>query len=259
LAEPLAPLAGVTVIVTRAKTQASVLTEKLVALGANALGVATIEIVAPVDAGAALTQALRSSGVYSQIVVASPNGARALAASVAAIEDLDVATLPPVACVGPSTAAKLADSPLKVNVVPDRAVAEGLVEAMSEPHFGQDRLLLVQAEVARDVLEVGLEAKGWAVDRVTAYRTVDAEVTDADRKRAASGDVITFTSSSTAERFVRLVGIDSIPPVVASIGPITSATARELGVIVDLEADPHTIDGLVAAITTWASRRDLQQ
>lgn len=240
---------------TRAKTQASVLTEKLAALGANAVGVATIEIVVPADGGAALTQALRSSDAYSQIVVASPNGARALAASVAAIEDLDVTTLPPVACVGPSTAAKLADSPLEVNVVPDRAVAEGLVEAMSAPEPGHDRVLLVQAEVARDVLEVGLDAMGWSVDRVTAYRTVDAEVTDADRELASSGDVITFTSSSTVERFVRLIGTDSIPPVVASIGPITSATARELGLVVDLEADPHTIDGLVAAVMTWASAR----
>jgi uroporphyrinogen III methyltransferase/synthase len=245
----------VTVVVTRAKTQASELTEKLAALGANAVGVAVIEIAAPVDGGVALTEALRSSGGYSQIVVASPNGAGALAASVAAIENLDVEMFPPVACVGPSTAAKLADSPLKVNFVPDRAVAEGLVDVMPEPVPGHDRLLLVQAEVARDVLEVGLGAKGWTVDRVTAYRTVDADVTDADRALAGSGDVITFTSSSTVERFVRLVGTDSLPPLVVSIGPVTSQTAHELGVVVDLEADPHTTDGLVAVLTTWASTR----
>lgn len=247
------PLAGVTIVVTRAKMQASVLTDKFTALGANALGVATIEIVPPADAGEALRSALASAG-YDQVVVASPNGARALAAAVAE-PGLHVDSLPPVACVGPSTAAKLAGSPLRVNIVPDRAVAEGLVDAMPAPVIGADRLLLVQAEVARDVLQVGLAGKGWSVDRVIAYRTVDAEITQADRELARSGDIITFTSSSTVERFVRLVGVDSLPPVVATIGPITSATARELGLHVDVEADPHTIEGLVTAVTAWAAGR----
>lgn len=241
-------------MVTRAISQASVLTEKLSALGANAIGVATIEIVPPDDDGVALHAALSSglsSGGYDQIVVASPNGAKALAAAVGAIDGLDVGSLPPVACVGPSTAAKLVGSGLAVNIVPDRAIAEGLVAAMSNPVVAHNRLLLVQAEVARDVLEAGLTAQGWDVDRVTAYRTIDAPVTDADRAIAATGDIITFTSSSTVERFVRLVGSEAMPPVIASIGPITSATARDLGLSVDVEADPHTIDGLVAALVKW--------
>lgn len=245
------PLQGVRVVVTRAKTQASVLTDKLLALGADAVGVATIEVVPPVDGGAALRSALASSS-YDQIVVASPNGARTLAAMASEVAELGEARFAPVATVGPSTAAKLTDSLLTVNLVPDRAVAEGLVDAMPSPSPGADRLLLAQAEVARDVLEVGLAAKGWNVDRVTTYRTIDAEVTDEDRRLAASGDVITFTSSSTAERFVRLVGLDMLPPVVASIGPITSATARDLGIEVTIEANPHTIDGLVAAIVAAA-------
>ena len=249
------PLAGVTVVVTRAKTQASVLADKLAALGATALGVATIEIVPPVDGGAALIAGLTSAEPYDQLVVASPNGAKRLAAAVQGLveQGLEAELLPPVACVGPSTASKLDGSPLRVNLIPDRAVAEGLVDAMPPPAAGKDRLLLTQAEVARDVLEVGLQAKGWRVDRVTAYRTIDAEVTDADRGTASRGDIITFTSSSTVERFVRLVGTESMPSVVASIGPITSATARSLGVRVDVEADPHTIDGLVAAVVTWRS------
>ena len=251
MADQAGVLDGLTVVVTRAKTQASVLTEKLVALGADAVGVATIEIVPPADGGEALGAALANGASYDQLVVASPNGARSLAIAVEAAASelgLDPATLPPVACVGPSTADKLADSPLTVNLVPDRAVAEGLVDAVPMPPAEANRLLLVQAEVARDVLEVGLAAKGWKVDRVVAYRTVDAEVSDTDRELARSGDIITFTSSSTVERFVRLVGTDALPPVVASIGPITSATARDLGLRGDIEADPHTIDGLVAAI-----------
>ena len=236
------PLDGLTVVVTRAKTQASVLTDKLVALGAHTVGVATIEIVAPADGGASLNAALVSCS-YDQLVVGSPNGAKALAAAVAGLIDtgeLDATALPPVACVGPSTAAKLADSPLIVNVVPGRAVAEGLLDAMSTPQPGSDRLLLVQAEVARDALEVGLAGNGWRVDRVVAYRTIDAQV-------------ITFTSSSTVERFVRLIGIEALPPTVASIGPITSDTARGLDVTVDIEADLHTIDGLIEAIVAWAT------
>ena len=101
----------------------------------------------------------------------------------------------------------------------------------------------------------GLADKGWLVDRVTAYRTVDAAVNDDDRALARSGDVITFTSSSSVERFVRLVGRDALPKVVASIGPITSATAQDLGVHVDIEADPHTIDGLIAALVDWQATR----
>ena len=252
-----APLAGVTIVVTRAKAQASVLTEKLLALGASTVGIATIEIVLPVDGGVALTTAL-ASGNYDQIVVASPNGAKAL---VIAVEGLtarmgcDAVSLPPVACVGPSTAAKLDGSALRVNIVPARAVAEGLVEAMPEAVSGRDRLLLVQAEVARGVLEVGLGEKGWNVDRVVAYRTIDAQVTEDDRALARTGDIITFASSSAVERFVRLVGPELVPPVVASIGPITSATATELGLNVMIEAEPHTVDGLVAALVTWATSR----
>ena len=249
------PLDGLTVVVTRAKTQASVLTDKRVALGAHTVGVATIEIVAPADGGASLNAALVSCS-YDQLVVGSPNGAKALAAAVAGLIDtgeLDATALPPVACVGPSTAAKLADSPLIVNVVPGRAVAEGLLDAMSTPQPGSDRLLLVQAEVARDALEVGLAGNGWRVDRVVAYRTIDAQVTSADQALARSGDLITFTSSSTVERFVRLIGIEALPPTVASIGPITSDTARGLDVTVDIEADLHTIDGLIEAIVAWAT------
>ena len=218
------PLDGLRVVVTRAKAQSSLLNNKLTALGATPIGVATIEIVAPPDGGAALSDALAFPGRYAQIVVSSPNGARSLSAAVAAIRGGDPRTLPPVACVGPSTAAQFADGPLTVNVVPDQAVAEGLVEAMPSPGPQNNRLLLVQAEVSRDVLETGLAAKGWNVDRVTAYRTVDAKVSERDRQRARGADVVTFTSSSTVERFLRLVGGDVVPPVVASIGPITTAT-----------------------------------
>jgi uroporphyrinogen-III synthase len=147
-------------------------------------------------------------------------------------------------------------SALDVDVVPGRNVAEGLVDALGPPAKGADRLLLVQAEVARDTLERGLTAAGWVVERVVAYRTVDAAIDDDARRRLGDADVILFTSSSTVERFVRLVGLDALPPTVASIGPITSSTAGDLGVHVDVEADPHTIAGLVDALAAWAGERN---
>ncbi len=255
MADSTRPLAGLTIVVTRATAQSSVLNEMLIARGATPVGVATIEIVPPADGGAALRLALAAASCYAQIAVTSPNGARVLAATAHSIEALDLGEMPPVACVGPSTAAQLADGPLAVNIVPDQAVAEGLVEAIPAPERGNNRLLLVQAEVARDVLEQGLVAKGWDVERVIAYRTVDALVSEQERVLAAAADVVTFTSSSTVERFLRLVGADAVAPVVASIGPITSATARDFGLHVDVEADPHTIDGLVDALVMWASSR----
>lgn len=246
------PLSGLTVVVTRPKAQASSLTARLQELGATVVEIATIAIVEPLDGGGGLDDAMAHIGDFAQVVVASPNGARVL---VGAAETCRADRLPPVACVGPSTAAALDGSPWRVNIVPDRTLAEGLLEAMTPPDPTEARLLLVQAEVAPPTLETGLAAMGWQVERVVGYRTVDAPIKEADRAAASRGDVVTFTSSSTVERFVRLVGADALAPVVASIGPITSATARRLGVEVSIEADPHTLDGLIAALVDWAGQR----
>lgn len=241
------PLDGVRIVVTRAKDQASSLVDQLESLGADCVAIATIAIVDPTDGGEARDHAVQGLASYDQLVVTSPNGARVLAASAQS-----QTAIPPVACVGPSTAGVLTDAGLNVNIVPDRAVAEGLLAVMPTPPDDNKRLLLFQAEVARDVLGDGLSKLGWNVDRVAAYRTVDAEISADDATAAASADVITFTSSSTVERFIRLVGADFLPPIVASIGPITSATAVEQGLIVDIEAEQHTILGLVEALVAWA-------
>jgi uroporphyrinogen-III synthase len=130
-------------------------------------------------------------------------------------------------------------------------VAESLLDAMTgEADAG--RVLLARAEVARDVLPDGLRARGWAVDVVDAYRTVSAAVTDEQRAAIASADVITFTSSSTVDRFVEAVGADAVPSVVACIGPVTAETARGHGLTVDVEAGVHTVGGLVDALVAWA-------
>ena len=135
--------------------------------------------------------------------------------------------------------------------MPERFVAEGLLDELPG---GPGRVLLARAEVARDVLPDGLAARGWAVDVVDVYRTVPASVTPTELERVRHADAITFTSSSTVEHFVALAGADAVPPVVACIGPVTAATARRLGLHVDVEATEHTIDGLVAALVAhWST------
>jgi uroporphyrinogen-III synthase len=134
-------------------------------------------------------------------------------------------------------------------------VAEALLDALPPPPAGGGRILIARAEVARDVLPEGLANRGWQVDVVPAYRTVAAAVSDRQRATVASADVVTFTSSSTVERYLDALGEATVPPVVACIGPITAATARARGLTVDVEAEVHTIDGLVAALVAWAAER----
>ena len=157
-----------------------------------------------------------------------------------------------VAAIGPGTAAVLADGGLRADLLPGQFVAESLSDAFPAPPPTGGRVLLARAEVARDVVPDGLRAAGWTVDVVDAYRTVAAEPSDHHRAALATADVITFTSSSTVTRFLEAFGQDAVPPVVACIGPVTADAARACGLTVDVEADAHTVDGLVAALITWA-------
>ena len=124
-------------------------------------------------------------------------------------------------------------------------MAESLVEAFSD---GPGRVLLPQAAGARPVLADGLAARGWDVEVVEAYRTVAATPTAEALTRAASADAITFTSASTVHGYLDVAPPGSSPPVVVTIGPVTSAAARAAGLDVTIEAAPHTVDGVVAAL-----------
>jgi uroporphyrinogen III methyltransferase/synthase len=117
-------------------------------------------------------------------------------------------------------------------------------------------VLVARAAVARDVLPDGLRARGWQVDVVEAYRTEQVAVDDERAAAVAGADIVTFTSSSTVTNFLTAMGGRPVPPVVAAIGPVTAATAREHGLTVDVEAGVHTIDGLVEALVGWAGRDD---
>ncbi len=103
------------------------------------------------------------------------------------------------------------------------------------------------------MLPDGLTAKGWSVEVAEAYRTVPAEPSPEQLARIAGADIVTFTSSSTVERFLELAGHDAVPPVVACIGPVTAETARRHGLTVSVEATTHTIDGLVDALVAHFS------
>jgi uroporphyrinogen-III synthase len=180
-------------------------------------------------------------------VVTSPNGAQRL---LDAVPDARAFGSAKVAAIGPGTAAALAAGRIVADLVPEQFVAEGLLDALPD---GPGRVLLARAAVARDVLPDGLRARGWEVDVVEAYRTVPAAVTDEQRAAVRGADLITFTSSSTVDHSLAAFGADGLPPVVACIGPITAATARDAGLAVDVEASVHTVEGLVAAVLDWAA------
>ena len=155
-----------------------------------------------------------------------------------------------IAAIGPGTAAALGRYGVAPDLVPERFVAEALLDAFPAPFSPGDRVLLARAEQARDVLPDGLQAKGHRVDVLAVYRTVTAEPEPAELERVRAGDfdAVTFTSSSTVERFCGLVGPVAGAHKIVSIGPITTASATAAGLHVDVEADPHDIDGLVAAV-----------
>jgi uroporphyrinogen III methyltransferase/synthase len=160
-----------------------------------------------------------------------------------------------VAAIGPGTARALAVRGIRADVVPQRAVAESLVEALADVEVAGRRVLLARAGEARDVLPDALRERGAQIDVVALYDTV-AEPLDAEQLAGlATADYVTFTSSSTVTFLLDALADRDFPAGarVVSIGPITSATASEKGLEVAVEAGEHDIDGLVAALLEDAS------
>lgn len=250
-----APLAGRTVVVTRAGHQADEFAALLRGAGATALVVPVIAIAPPGDHGLALRQAVGAlgAGAYRWVIVSSPNAATRLADAVHGPDDLGGAR---VCAMGPGTAQVLASSGLPVDLVPDQFVAESLVDVFDRPDGGDPapRVLVPRAAVARDTLVDGLAAKGWQVDVVEAYQTVPAVVGPHDIESVAGADAVTFTSSSTVDRFADAVGVSRAPAVVACIGPITAATAHDRGFAGVVVAEPHTLDGLLDVLVDSLAR-----
>jgi uroporphyrinogen III methyltransferase/synthase len=242
------PLAGTTVAVTRARAQSSGLAARLRGLGADAVEAPAIRIV-PIDGPAPAVE------TYDLICVTSPNGVRMLFDRLtAAGRDARSLAGARVAAIGPGTAAALSERGIIADIVPERFVAEGLVEALADVPVS--RVLVARAAEARDVLPDALRERGAQVDVVALYETVAEPFDDEQRAAVARADYVTFTSSSTVTYFfASLDGAElSRRTRLASIGPVTSDALRERGLEPDVEATRHDIDGLVQALVDDAAR-----
>jgi len=246
------PLLGKRIVVTRTRKQASVLSNKLRALGAHVIELPTIRTEPPSDLRE-FAELVQEAHMYDWVVFTSANGVDAFFDVFFKLYD-DAREIggARVAAIGPATAQRVKDFHLHVDLQPEEFVAEAVVKEFKKQESIENlRLLLVRAEKARDVLPKELSGAGAIVDEAFAYRTVleTRDTSGARRQLAQEGaDLITFTSSSTVENFLAL-GLPWPKGMrIASIGPVTSKTARDQGLKVDVEARRHDIDGLVQAI-----------
>ncbi len=247
---PPRPLTGRTVAVTRARAQASELARRLQDLGASVVQAPTIR-----------TQMLDGPPIdptpYDLICLASPIAAHAL------FGRLDDGAHPPgdarslagvrIAAIGPSTAHALSEHGVMADIVPERFVAESLLEALADLEVS--RALVARASQAREVLPDALRERGVEVDVLALYETVAEPLSERVLTQARAADYITFTSSSTVRHFLQAAGSPPRSARIVSIGPATSATLREHDLEPHVEAQQHDIDGLLDALLADASSR----
>lgn len=248
------PLFGRTVIVTRARSQASVLTKRLEELGARVIEAPAIKIVPPADYGP-LDKAVAELDSYKWLVFTSANGVEYFFVRLStAGKDARALHGSRIAAIGSATAAELARHGLTADLVPSEYKAEELAEALAADVQPGDRILLARASVAREVLPERLRALGAQVDVAAAYETV-ADCENRETLLAALREeenvVVTFTSSSTVTNLLKVLGEDRAlleRAALAAIGPVTAATMRKHGLKPAVSAAEYTIDGLVAAV-----------
>ncbi len=240
---------GVSVVITRAREQASELAVKLRDVGAIAIELPLIELREPSD-WRPVDEAVARIHEYDWILFTSANAVRFLATRMPG----GVSNIPArVCCIGPKTRQVAEEAGWTVSLVPQEYVAESVAAAFeAEPLTGK-RILLPRAAAARDLVPEALRQRGAAVDIVEVYRNAIPE--DAGRNAAAVFHAdpkpgwVALTSSSTVKNLLAVVSRDLLQGVrIASIGPATSETARKHGLEIDAEAAPHTLDGLVEAI-----------
>ena len=258
------PFAGRRIVVTRAREQASGVLSALRAAGAEAISLPTIAFAPPAE-WAPLDAALARLAEYDGLIFTSANGVRAFFRRGQA---LGLAPARParawLCAIGPATAAALAEQGWRADIIPADYVAEGVAAALAGRELRGRRILLPRAAAARDALTRALAAAGAEVDVVAAYRTeLPARARAQARRLFPAGpgprpDTVLFTSSSTAENLARLLGEDYrerlAGVLLASIGPVTSATLRRLGLEAGIEAREFTTDGLLAALASGAPR-----
>jgi len=253
-------LYGKRIAVTRARTQASELVIALRELGADVFEFPTIEIErveAPPDFGAI--------GAYDWVILTSVNGVEMLFERLDALgqDARDLAGVK-LCVIGSATREAVQKRFLRCDLMPENYVAESLLEALEarEGNLAGKRFLLPRADIARSFLPKELRARGAEVMELVAYRTVKPESSEAlaDALVSYAPDAVTFTSSSTARNFCEIMGSQRLAAVrdkaaFASIGPITTKTAQDLGLEIRAEASEHDIPGLVRAIVLALQNR----
>ena len=254
------PLFGQTIIVTRARAQASDLTKKLEALGAKVIEVPAIKIVPAADYGP-LDKGSAELSSYKWLVFTSANGVEYFFERLnAAGKDARALAGVQLSAIGSATADALKAHGLAADLIPSAYKAEELAEALADKITAGDKILIARAKVAREVLPESLRKIGAVVDVATAYETV-ADCENKDELLAAleegSASVVTFTSSSTVTNLLKVLGDkqELLKKVaLAAIGPVTSETLKKHGFAPTIEAEKYTIDGLVKAIREYYNK-----
>ncbi|KNZ71018.1 uroporphyrin-III C-methyltransferase [Thermincola ferriacetica] len=250
------PLFGKRVLVTRSREQASALSEKIEALGGEPWEFPTIDIAEPDDFGP-MDRAIEEIEKYDWIILTSVNGVKSffkrLNDKTKDIRDLKGIRL---CAIGPKTREELEKYGLRCDFVPNEYRAEAIIEGLKNEDMSGKKVLLPRADIARKIIPDTLKELGAEIEEVVAYKTVmgagNAQLLR-DMLAEKKLQILTFTSSSTVKNFVQMLDAPNLQDLladvtVASIGPITSNTAKELGIRVDVEAQEYTIDGLVEAI-----------
>jgi uroporphyrinogen III methyltransferase/synthase len=255
------PLFGKGVVITRPEKQADDLAKLLAKEGANPIHFPTIKIVPPLN-WRELDAAIKKLEEYEWLIFTSANGVlfffERLYAKKKDIRDLKGVK---ICCIGPATAQQVENKGIRVDLVPTKFISEGILKSFSAINLKGKKILLARAAEARDVLPEGLKKLGAQVDVVTAYETVGSGKKKKELEEMLKEnqvDVITFTSSSTVNNFIKIMGSSFKLPEdvnIACIGPVTAATAKKAGFAVDIHQEEYTMEGLVGALIKFFGKK----
>jgi len=250
------PLSGLRIMVTRSADQARILSTKLRSLGATTIEIPMIEVTSPSDTGP-IDRSLRDLSKYDWVIFTSVHGVEFF------LQRLTVLQIPfsslsrvKIATIGPATSTAIQNIGRSPDYVPSEYLSENIAPGLGR--LDGKRILLPRADIASEKITIQLREKGACVDEVVAYQTMVPRELNRDRLRTAleSGvNVVTFTSPSTVRNFANALGRAGVSEYlnnvkIACIGPVTAEAAKQLGMVVSIIANPHTIDALVEAIAS---------
>lgn len=246
------PLVGTSVIVTRARHQASQLADELLRAGASPIVIPVIDIEITPEVQETLEQTLRNADPPSWVVFSSQNAVWSVINARGGRELLDQVH---IACIGPATASSCVSAGFTVDFVPSKASPETFVSEFPAPRApGIDRVVFFAGESARPIIDEGLRGCGYLVDRVIAYQTVRSQVSPYVRHRAHGADAIIFTSASAVSGAVAIFGANHLPSRIISIGPTTTAAIEGQGLVVTEESQEQRLDALVSTLVSAIER-----